>query len=64
MLALFKRANDQCICCKIYCKNREKCERHMCDFTNDARNNRNRVAFKKCIWFCHKIGDFSIIVLK
>ena len=47
MLALFKRANDQCLCCEIYCKNGEKCERQMCDFTNDARHNRNRVAFQK-----------------
>ena len=47
MSALFKRANDQSLCCKIHCQNREKCERHICDFTNDARNNRNTVAIEK-----------------
>ena len=47
MLALFKRANDQSLCCKMHCQNREKYERHICDLTNDARNNRNTVAFEK-----------------
>ena len=45
MLALLKRANEQCLCCEIHCQYKEKCERHMCDFTNDARNNRDTVAF-------------------
>ena len=47
MLALFKRAHDQSLCCKIHCQNGEKCERHICDFTKDARNNRYTVAFEK-----------------
>ena len=32
--------------------------------TSDVRNNRNTVVFEKWTWFCHKIGDFSTIVLK
>ena len=32
-------------------------------FTNDVRNNRNTVALKCVTWFCHKTGDFSIILL-
>ena len=33
-------------------------------FTNDVRNNRNTVVFKKWDLVRHKIGDFSTIVLK
>ena len=48
MFALFKRANEQCLCCEIHCQYIWKNEDATCvTFTNDIRNNRITVAFEK-----------------
>ena len=47
MFALFKHANELCLCCENHCQYRGNANVRCVTFTNDVRNNRNTVAFEK-----------------
>ena len=47
MLALIKRANEQCLYCEIHCQYRENANVRCVTFSNNVRNNRNTAAFEK-----------------
>ena len=47
MLALFKRANEQCLCSKFIVNIGENANVTCVTSTNDVRNNRITVAFQK-----------------
>ena len=47
MLALFKRANEQCYVAKFIAKKEKNANVRCVTFTSDVRNNRNTVVFEK-----------------